>query len=66
MSKIILEQHHLIKSLHVLKQWKYKRKDLIVNPKFYFILFSYVQLRFYLLLLTKPKFALFVSFPYED
>jgi hypothetical protein len=37
MSKIILKQHRLIKSLPVCRQWKYKMKDLIVKPKLYFL-----------------------------
>jgi hypothetical protein len=44
MSKIILEQHRFIRSLPVRRQWKYKRKDLIVKPGFYFILFPYLEL----------------------
>jgi hypothetical protein len=36
-----------------------KRKDLIVKPGFYFILFSYLQLNF-----ISFRFALFISFPY--
>jgi hypothetical protein len=51
MSKIILKQHRLIRSIHVRRQWKYKRKDLIVKPGFYFILFPYLELRFYFLYL---------------
>jgi hypothetical protein len=38
------EQGHMIRILSVLRQWKYKKKDLIVKLGFYFILFSYLQL----------------------
>jgi hypothetical protein len=41
----------LIRSLPVRRQWKYKRKDLIIKPGFYFILFPYLELRFYFLYL---------------
>jgi hypothetical protein len=41
MPKIILKQSRLIRSLPVCRQWKYKRKDLIVKPRVYFILFPY-------------------------
>jgi hypothetical protein len=51
MSKIILKQHCWIRSLPVRRQWKYKRKDLIVKPGFYFILFLYLELRLYFLYL---------------
>jgi len=51
MSKIILKQHCWIRSLLVRRQWKYKRKDLIVKPGFYFILFLYLELRLYFLYL---------------
>jgi hypothetical protein len=51
MSKIILKQHCLIRSLPVRRQWKYKKKDLIVKLGFYFILFSYLELRLYFLYL---------------
>jgi len=39
MSKIILKQHHLIRSLPIRRQWKYKRKDLIVKPRLYVFLY---------------------------
>jgi hypothetical protein len=35
MFKIILKQHRLIRSLPIRRQWKYKRKDLIVKPRLY-------------------------------
>jgi hypothetical protein len=37
MSKIILKQHRLIRSLPVCRKWKYKKKDLIVKPRLYFL-----------------------------
>jgi hypothetical protein len=64
MSKIILEQRHLIRNLPVLRQWKYKRKDLIVKPGFYFIFLFTIKTLFPLL--TRTRFALFISFPYWD
>jgi hypothetical protein len=51
MSKIILKQHRLIRSLPACRQGKYKRKDLIVKPGFYFILFPYLKLKLYFLYL---------------
>jgi len=35
MFKIILKQHRLIRNLPIRRQWKYKRKDLIVKPRLY-------------------------------
>jgi hypothetical protein len=62
MSKIILEQGRLIINLPVFRQWKYKRKDLIVNSGFYFIFLFTIKTLFPLL--TRIRFALFISFPY--
>jgi hypothetical protein len=39
MFKIILKQHRLIRSLPIHRQWKYKRKDLIVKPRLYVFFF---------------------------
>jgi hypothetical protein len=65
MSKIILEQCHLIRTLHVLRQWKYKRKDLIVKLGFYFILFFLFKIKtLFHLLITRTRFALFIYFLY--
>jgi len=61
MSKIILEQRRLIKSLPILRQWKYKRKDLIVKPRFYFI-FLFTIKTYLLYLLGLDFLYLFFSF----
>jgi len=58
MSKIILEQGRLIRKLPVLRQWTYKRKDLIVKPEFYFIFLFTIKTLFPLLIRT--RFALFI------
>jgi hypothetical protein len=47
----------MITILSILRQWKYKRKDLIVKPVFYFILFSYLQLLPYFFFITTTRFA---------
>jgi hypothetical protein len=61
MPKIILKQSRLIKSLPVRRQWKYKRKELIVKPRVYFIFISLLELRLYFLyLLGLDLFYLFL------
>jgi hypothetical protein len=63
MSKIILKQHLLIRSLHVHRQWKYKKKDLIAKLGFYFILFPYLELKLYFIyLLGLDLLYLFICF----
>jgi hypothetical protein len=50
MSKIILKQHRLIRSLPVCRQWKYKRKGLIATKSLFYFL-SLLELRLYFLYL---------------
>jgi hypothetical protein len=50
MSKIFLEQRRLIRSLPILRQWKYKKKVLIVKVRFYFIFLFTIKTYFFHLL----------------
>jgi hypothetical protein len=59
--KIILKQYRLIRSLPIRKQWKYKRKDLIVKPRLY--VFFLTRTRFassFISFLTRIGFVLFL------